>query len=134
MNILYKDMTTENNIFNKNDFVYLKNGDEIESSGYKINTALMSQNVPVMKTINNPKQTGGSVSSVFNNLAVPAGLLLVQQNSIKHYNDCIGSDNNKIIDDDLFDKLLKMAGPLKNKKNTKRKSKSKNNRKTKRNK
>lgn len=133
MNILYKNMASENNIFNKNDFVYLKNGDEIESSGYKINTALMSQNVPVMKTINTNNQTGGSVSSIFNNLAVPTGLLLLQQKSIKHYSDGNVSDNN-IIDDNLFDKLLKMAGPLKNKKNTKRKLKSKNNRKTKRSK
>lgn len=133
MNILYKNMTTENNIFNKNDFVYFKNGDEIESSGYKINTTLMSQDVPVMKTINTNNQTGGSVSSIFNNLAVPTGLLLLQQKSIKHYVDGEVSDN-KIIDDDLFDKLLKMAGPTKNKKNTKRKLKSKNNRKTKRSK
>lgn len=134
MNILYKNMTTENNIFNKNDFVYFKNGDEIESSGYKINTTLMSQDVPVMKTINTNNtnnQTGGSVSSIFNNLAVPTGLLLLQQKLIKHYGDSEVSDN-KIIDDDLFDKLLKMAGPTKNKKNTKRKLKSKNNRKTKR--
>lgn len=134
MNILYKNMTTENNIFNKNDFVYFKNGDEIESSGYKINTTLMSQDVPVMKTINTNNtnnQTGGSVSSIFNNLAVPTGLLLLQQKFIKHYGDSEVSDN-KIIDDDLFDKLLKMAGPTKNKKNTKRKLKSKNNRKTKR--
>lgn len=126
-------MTNDNNIFNKNDFVYFKNGDEIESSGYKINTALMTQNVPVMKTINTNNQTGGSVSSIFNNLAVPAGLLLLQQKPIKHYIDGQNSDN-KIIDDNLFDKLLKMAGPSKNKKNTKRKLKSKNNRKTKRNK
>lgn len=135
MNIVYKNMASENNIFNKNDFVYFKNGDEIESSGYKINTALMSQDVPVMKTINTNNQTGGSVSSIFNKLAVPAGLLLLQQKSIKHYSDSQGhGSDNKIIGDDLFDKLLKMAGPSKNKKNTKRKLKSKNNRKTKRNK
>jgi hypothetical protein len=81
--------------------------------------------------MNNNSQSGGSVSSLFNNLAVPAGLLLLQQKSLKHYENDNGNDS--IVNDDLFDKLIKMAGPNKNKKLTKRKHKSKkSDRKTKR--
>ena len=124
-------MSNSESIFNKDDFVYLKDGDNIESSGYKLNTVLMSQQIPAMKTMNDNSQTGGSVSSLFNNLAVPAGLLLLQQKSLKHYENDNGNDS--IVNDDLFDKLIKMAGPNKNKKLTKRKHKSKkSDRKTKR--
>jgi len=116
-------MSNNESIFNKEDFVYLKDGDNIESSGYKLNAVLMSQQMPAMKTMNNNSQSGGSVSSLFNDLAVPAGLLLLQQKSLKHYENDNG--NNSIVNDDLFDKLIKMAGPNKNKKLTKRKYKSK---------
>lgn len=126
-------MSTEESVFNKNDFVYLKNGDTIESSGYKINSLLMNEKIPALKTMNTGSQVaGGSVSSLLNDLAVPAGLLLIQQKALKHYNQDNESDE-QVVNDDLFDKLLKMAGPTKNKKLTKRNHKSKsNNRKTRR--
>lgn len=119
--------------FNNNDFVYLKNGDTIESSGYKINSLLMNEKIPPIKTMNTGSQVaGGSVSGLLNDLAVPAGLLLIQQKAQKHYKDD-NETNDQVINDDLFDKLLKMAGPNKNKKLTKRKKhKSNGNRKTKR--
>lgn len=120
--------------FNNNDFVYLKNGDTIESSGYKINSLLMNEKIPPIKTMNTGIQVAGSsVSGLLNDLAVPAGLLLIQQKTHKHYKD-ENESNSQVVNDDLFDKLLKMAGPNKNKKLTKSKHhKSKgNNRKTKR--
>ena len=124
----------QESIFNKNDFVYLKNGDTIESSGYKINSLLMNEKIPAMKTMNTAHQVAGGntcVSSLLNDLAVPAGLLLMQQKSLKHYENA-NKNNDQVVSDDLFDKLLKMAGPSKNKKLTRRKLKSKNHRKTKR--
>lgn len=121
---------TNESIFNKDDFVYLKNGDNVESAGFKINSLLMKQNIPAMNTINAPTQSGGSVSSALNDLAVPAGLLLLQQKTFKHYK----GDNmdNEVVNEDLFDKLLKMAGPNKNKKLTKRRKPKKVVKKTKR--
>lgn len=128
-------ISTEERLFNNNDFIYLKNGDNVESSGYKINSLLMNENIPVMKTMNTNSQVAGgnsSVSNLLNNLAVPAGLLLMHQKTLKHYKgDNVNDD--QVVNDDLFDKLLKMAGPNKNKKQTKRKNKMKErNRKTKR--
>lgn len=129
-------METVESIFNKDDFVYLKNGQNVESSGYKINSLLMNEQIPAMNTMNNESQVaGGSVSSILNNLAVPAGLLLMQQKALKHYKD-ENKTNEQVVNDDLFDKLFKMAGPNKNKKLTKKhKNKGSNkgsNRKTKR--
>lgn len=122
-------------VFNRDDFVYLKNGDTVESSGYKINSLLMNEKLPPMKTMNTDSQVAGgnrSVSSILNDLAVPAGLLLMQQKSLKQYEN-VNENSNQVVNDDLFDKLLKMAGPNnKNKKLTKRKLKSKHHRKTKR--
>lgn len=97
----------------------------------------MNEKLPAMKTMNTDSQVAGgndSVSSILNNLAVPAGLLLMQQKSLKHYEN-VNENNDQVVNDDLFDKLLKMAGPNnnnKNKKLTKRKLKSKHHRKTKR--
>ena len=129
------NISTQERLFNNNDFVYLKNGDSVESSGYTINSLLMNEKIPVMKTMNTNSQVAGgnnSVSSLLNNLAVPAGLLLMQQKTLKHYKDDNVNDE-QVVNDDLFDKLLKMAGPNKNKKQTKRKHKMKErNRKTKR--
>ena len=130
-------MSTNKDIFNQNDFVYLKNGDTIESSGYKINSLLMSSEMSPMTTINqvvntNQNQSGGSVSSILNDLAVPAGLLLLQQKSLKHYNENSISNDNQVIHDDLFDKLFKLSQPIKNKKLTKRNKLKKHGRKTKR--
>lgn len=124
-------MSNNKDFFNQNDFVYLKNGDTIESSGYKINSLLMSSEMSPMTTINqivNKNQSGGSVSSILNDLAVPTGLLLLQQKTLKHYND----NDNQVINDDLFDKLFKLSQPIKNKKLTKRNKLKKHGRKTKR--
>jgi len=126
----------EKNIFEPNDFVYFKSGDTIESSGYKINSILMNHNIPAMITNNIlPSTNGNKVSSLLNDFAVPAGLLLLQQKSLKHYDDNNEkNDKNDVIDDDLFNKLLNLSTPIKKKKHTKRhKSKtSKSLRKTKR--
>lgn len=128
-------LDNEKNIFDPHDFVYFKSGDTIESSGYKINSILMNNNVPAMITNNisqSTKTNGNTVSSVLNNFAVPAGLLLLQQKSLKHYDDSKNSDD--VIDDDLFNKLLDLSTPIKKKKHTKRHKSKKTNsiRKTKR--
>lgn len=122
------------NIFKPHDFVYFKSGDTIESSGYKINSILMNHNIPAMVTDNKPSNTTNvhQVSNLLNNFAVPAGLLLLQQKSLKHYDNYNVNDNNDVINDDLFDKLLELSTPTKKKKLTKRHKSRKNIKKTKR--
>jgi hypothetical protein len=116
-------------IFNKNDFVYFKSGDDIESAGYKINSILMKEGISPMTTENRSSysQHGGNVSNLLNDFAVPAGLLLMNQKTTKHY---LGQDGG-VVNDDLFDKLLNLSGPIKSKKLTRGK-KVKKSKKTKR--
>jgi len=131
------NVSNNEKIFNKDDFVYFKGGNGIESSGYTINSILMNERSPVMITNNTDSsvssQSGGKVSNLLNNFAVPAGLLLLQQKPLKHYEPINNKD--EIVNDSLFDKLLQLSTPVKDKKNTKRnknKNKKNNNRKTKR--
>jgi hypothetical protein len=121
--------------FNPDDLVFYQEGGNIMSGGFSINNMFLSGNQPVLKTMNSSKfQEGGSISSIFKDLAVPAGLFHLQQNPTKHFlPSTFGS--NEVIEDTLYDKLLKLMEPDndKRKKQTKKVKNSKNN-KTKRNK
>ena len=99
--------------------------------GYKINSLFMNGGISPMVTENKDlySQSGGNVSNIFNNLAVPAGLLLLQQKALKHYSE---DKKDGVVSEDLFDKLLNLSSPNKSKKMTKRHKKSKNSKKTKR--
>ena len=55
-----------------------KNGN-ITAGGFSVDSCLLKSGVSPITTINNGTKKGGSVSSIFNNLAVPAGLLYMQQ-------------------------------------------------------
>jgi hypothetical protein len=121
--------------FNPDDLVFYQEGGNIMSGGFSINNMFLSGNQPVLKTMNSSKfQEGGSISSIFKDLAVPAGLFHLQQNPTKHFlPSTFGS--NEVIEDTLYDKLLKLMEPDndKRKKQTKKVKNYKNN-KTKRNK
>ena len=131
-------MTKQNNSkddnFNRDDFVYFKSGDTIESSGYKINSILMNQELSPIQMFQNEKKDGiqpslAKVSDMLNHFAVPTGLLLMQQKAINHYRDYIKDNDlslDEVISDDLFDKLLKLSSPEpKQKKSTRRRKKIK---------
>ena len=61
-----------------------KNG-VITAGGFSVNSCLLKSGVSPITTINNgSKKGGGSVSAIFNNLAVPAGLLYMQQSLATH--------------------------------------------------
>jgi len=88
-----------------NDLVVFKEGKNIMSGGYKINSLFLDNNISPMTSNNKSNQTGGNVSSIFSNLAVPAGLLLLQQKTTKKSIDSINMES-KVISEDLHDKLL----------------------------
>jgi len=122
-------MQTVNEI-TASDLVVTKQGKDIMSGGYKINNLFLQKNISPLTTNNSTSQEGGNVSSLFANLAVPAGLLLLQQNTTKktipQFNK--SEDDNDVIDDNLFNKLLN----IKSKKHSKKTSpKKKNQKKTK---
>ena len=86
----------EEDIFDGNEFVFtqIQNPDgskSIVGGGYKVKSFFLKDNIPIMATLNESDQTGGKVSSPFENLAVPAGLFYI---------------NRKMLSDDIMDKLF----------------------------
>ena len=66
-----------------NDLVVFKEGNNIMSGGYKIDSLFLKNNIPPIQNSNINLQKGGDITSLFSNLAVPAGLLLLQQKAPK---------------------------------------------------
>ena len=109
------------------------------SGGYLIDSILLKQGISPITTINH--QEGGKnsnsdkrVSSIFENLAVPAGLLYIQSkgSSMTNLNER-KKQENIVLDDEIHDELFKsieVAFNARKKKNTKKqnnKNKNKNN-------
>jgi len=112
------------------DLVVFKEGKNIMSGGYKIDSFLFNNGISPMAS-NNASNTenlvgGTNVSSIFSNLAVPAGLLLLQQNTTKKRIESINNER-KVICSDLYDKLL---GHIKKNKRINHNRKTKTNKKS----
>lgn len=104
------------------DFVLTRKIDEngeikFVGGGYKVDSFLLEKDMSPMRTLNSfeqsdLKQSGGKVSSPFENLAVPAGLFFINQKiQKKMYTD---NDNNlykkhETIPDDIMDTLFGLA-------------------------
>ena len=73
-------------ILNEKDFVYTRDDDgNVQSGGYKIESLLLEKGIPIKPSSQQIKQKGGGVASILADLAVPAGLLYMQQNVAKHF-------------------------------------------------
>ena len=135
-------MSTVNEI-TPEDLVITREGKNVMSGGYKIDNLFLENNISPLSTDNSNNQEGGNISSMFSNLAVPAGLLLLQQKVNKHtFSNMYNKDNSQVVDSSLYDKLLSIASgkketsakkekKLKVKKRTTRKKQSSKNKKTK---
>jgi len=94
------DTNNDNNYFGGGEFVFTRDGDNnIVGGGYKINSDLLE------KTLS---QTGGQVSSPFENLAVPAGLFYVNMRVPKNESEkkTHHYEEHEMLSDDVFDKLF----------------------------
>lgn len=135
------EQINEGTIFDGGEFVVTRkiggNGEtEFISGGYKVNSLFLQNGISPLTTLNNEKQTGGKVSSPFENLAVPAGLFYINQRVPKddiekekeeHY-----YKKHEMMPDDIMDKLFGLVEANKkqhrktrknvNKQNNKRKS------------
>ena len=111
-------------ILNEKDFVYTRDEDgNVQSGGYKIESLLLEKGIPIKPSSQQIKQKGGGVANILADLAVPAGLLYMQQNVTKHYD----TKHYSTVPVDLYDKLLELSKPKKPKnKSLKRSYKAKN--------
>lgn len=129
------------------DLVFYKNKDgNIMSGGYLIKsmnnslTQMVNSNEKHKDTTDN--QTGGGLPEILHNLAVPAGLLYLQQtfnidnnlyenennnSNTKLSNTETYKKSNKVVEPSLYEKLVHMVSN--NKKNRKNKTRKNNNRK-----
>ena len=109
---------------NDNEFVLNKNADgTYKGGGYDINSILLHEGISPIITYNdadnykmssvNTQHGGGFanvnlVSKLFDNLAVPAGLLYLQQ-SVKPTNKLLNLQTNNTIENTLYDKLVSLV-------------------------
>lgn len=106
-------------LFGGDDFVFTKlNDPETGKStfiggGYKVNSFFLQGGLPIMTTLNTSEQTGGKVSSPFENLAVPAGLFYINQRIPKHDLDIEKQiyhyEQHDAVSDDMIDKLFNLV-------------------------
>ena len=73
--------------------------------GFKVNNILLNSDNPPVVTINSKKKPLNKVSSLFDDLAVPAGLLFIQDKLTPRYSE----KTEKIVDDTLYDRLFNLA-------------------------
>jgi hypothetical protein len=118
------------------------NGDgepQFVGGGYKVNSFFLQGDKPIMTTYNNSSsdQSGGKVSSPFENLAVPAGLFFINQRIPKNYLDeDITTDKkynaytkHETVSDDMIDKLFGLVDADKKRKRKTKKHIEKSNKK-----
>ena len=113
------------------DFVFHREKDTVYSGGFKVESSLLRQGLPILE--NKQKGGAGGVGSatLLSELAVPAGLLYLQQNVPSKMGKISRSNMGKttgIVPDSLFDKLLDLAAVSKPKKRTLKRNNQKNNR------
>ena len=98
--------------FQPSDLIFYKKDGQIMSGGYSIDSILLKEGISPMTTLNTKTQEGGSnVSSLFENLAVPAGLFFTnQQGSYKKPDfDPENIEEHTALSEDIHDKLFAMV-------------------------
>ena len=114
--------------FNPDELLFYKEkkggNDIIMSGGYSVESFLLMEGISPMQTFNslesdNSQLGGKSASSIFQNLAVPTGLFLINQ---KPQENNYGSNikrkcmDHKMLPDNIFDEFMKMIEIDKDKK------------------
>ena len=117
--------------FGVGDLVYTNNNGQINAAGFKINSHLMSGGESALHVVSDKSQAGGgimgaaAVSDMFKGLAVPAGLLYLQQNFGKKYPT---KSNRETLEPGLFERLLDFASDTKKSRSSKPSTKKKQSR------
>jgi hypothetical protein len=131
-------------LLGQEEFVLMQSNNEdgktqFVGGGYKVNSFFLQGGNPIMTTYNNSSsdQSGGKVSSPFENLAVPAGLFFINQRIPKNYLDeDITTDKkynaytkHETVSDDMIDKLFGLVDADKKRKRKTKKHIEKSNKK-----
>jgi hypothetical protein len=102
-----------NNKLVENDFCVYKSGNQVKALGWNINSSLLRNDTPIASY---NMQTGGADSKfskgggLIENLAVPAGLILLRNVIESNTNITDTINEPQIIGQDLYDRLLELSG------------------------
>jgi hypothetical protein len=116
------------------DLVFYSGSDnQIYSGGFSVNSIMMKAGFSPFTTLNNINgQTGGNVADIFKDLVVPTWLVSQNNNFIggnKHMKNDDDSEDDEVISDELYDKLVDLVtvsdAEIKNKKKNTRRFKNK---------
>ena len=107
--------------FSGEDLVFYKENDKVMSGGYSINSIILKEGLSPITTYNYSGGTKNheSNNSLFENLAVPAGLFYMNPN--KTY-DCVYDTDHKTLSEDIHDKLFSLIEITKTKKKSRKNS------------
>jgi len=109
-----KEKEEENIITNDDDFVIFNNGEKILGGGFHVNSLLLKHKKSPMHTLNQNFRGGDSnVSDIYNYLAIPAGIFY-EPNKLGGRRENTNNIADKVIeeqdiDEDLYNKLVKLA-------------------------
>ena len=125
-----KEEIGEKEITDDDDFVMIERNGQILSGGFHVNSLLLKHKQSPMRTLNQRFSGGsgtdeGNVSDLFKDLAVPAGIFYEPSKSggTAHNNDETDAEE---INEDIYDKLVKLASIEEKSKENKKKFSRKN--------
>ncbi len=116
-----------------NDLIFHKEGNDIISAGFGINSILLSNGLsPILsfsnKTFDNESDEDSSIFKSFKNLAVPLGLFTTNKyNRVTQEEKC---EHQGTLSDSMFDRLMQIADYDKPEKNKSKKNRNKPNNKS----
>ena len=97
-----------------NDLIYATGGDgKVTAGGFSTDSCHLKGGHSPIITMNGGGKGGKDVSDSMRNLAVPAGLLYMQQSMEKKHDY---RDNMEVVSESLYDRLIDLAAPEKEKK------------------
>jgi len=105
-------MTERELVTDDDDFVMMERNGEILSGGFKVESILLKHKRSPMHTLNKSSMNGGgnNVSDLFKDLAVPAGIFYQPNKTGGENKKDIGRTiQEDEVDDDLYEKLVKLA-------------------------
>ena len=91
------------------DMIYNTVGGNTTAGGYSVESVLLKQGMPALYSANVGGGKEEKVSDRFKHLAVPAGLFYMHENVNNSTREINEKNDSNIINDDLYEKLLKLA-------------------------
>ena len=108
-------------VLDGNDLVFYKDSEGVHAGAYLINSKMLNNLTPVCEISQcgggGPASAGSSIANMLSGLAVPAGLLMLQQEYGKNVR-VKKTNTNEVVESSLYDKLVDLAN-VEDKKKTK---------------